>query len=172
MNSSRVVTDVGYLVVRRPGPFPARHDERPSAQALFAFRLRLYRERRRISLCEVAAATRIRQEVLEGLERGDLAGWPRGLYARTWVRAYAAIVGLDPVETVDEFCRLFPHGDRRARDTMREIAAIVAHPSEYRDELRDVDRRRRGTPPPLPAPQPPLRAALRQLQWVLGFAFR
>ena len=163
---------MGYLEVKGPGPFPALHDERPSAQALFAFRLRLYRERRRMSLSEIAAATRIRQELLEGLERGDLAQWPRGLYARTWVRAYAAMVGLDPVDTVDEFCRLFPHGDRRARETMREMAAIVAHSSEYRDEFRDVDRRRRGTLPPSPAPEPPLRAALRQLQWVFGFESR
>lgn len=125
-----------------------------------------------MSLPEIAAATRIRQDLLEGLERGDLAQWPRGLYARTWVRAYAAMVGLDPLDTVDEFCRLFPHGDRRARETMREMAAIVAHPSEYRDELRDVDRRRRGTPLPVPVSEPPLRAALRQLQWVLGFASR
>ncbi len=142
------------------------------AQALFAFSLRLHRERRRLSLGEVAAAMRVRQERLEELERGDLAGWPRGLYARAWVRAYAAIVDLDPADTVDEFCRLFPHGDRRARHTMREIAAIVSHPSEYRDETRDVDRRRRGTPAAAPAPVPAFRAALRQLQWVLGFESR
>lgn len=141
-------------------------------QTLFAFRLRLYRERRRISLREIAAVTRIRQERLEGLERGDLTHWPRGLYARAWVRAYAAMVGLDPVDTVDEFCRLFPHGDRRVRETMHDIAAIVAHPSEYRDEVRDVDRRRRGTPRAAQAPEPPLRAALRQLQWVFGFESR
>jgi hypothetical protein len=159
--------------VSDPGPSPARFDERPkSAQALFAFRLRLYRERKRISLREIAAVTRIRLERLEGLERGDLTHWPRGLYARAWVRAYAAMVGLDPVDTLDEFCRLFPHGDRRARETMRDIAAIVAHPSEYRDEVRDVDRRGRGTPHAAPAPEPALRAALRQLQWVLGFESR
>lgn len=120
----------------------------------------------------MAAATRIRPERLAGLERGDLAHWPRGVYARAWVRAYATIIGLDPVDTVDEFCRLFPHGDRRARDTMREVAAIVAHPSEYRDEAREVDRRRRGTPAAAPAPEPAVRAALRQLQWVLGFESR
>lgn len=141
-------------------------------QALFAFRLCLYRERTRISLREIAAVTRIRQERLEGLERGDLTHWPRGLYARTWVRAYAAMVGLDPVDTVDEFCRLFPHGDRRARETMRDIAAIVAHPSEYCDEVRDLDRRRRGTLHAAPAPEAGLRAALRQLQWVFGFESR
>lgn len=146
---------MGYVGVHHPVSVPAGSEDRPrSAQALFAFRLRLYRERRRLSLHEIAASTRIRQDRLEGLEHGDLAHWPSGLYARAWVRAYATMVGLDPVDTVDEFCRLFPQGDRRARHTMREIAAIVAHPSAYRDEMRDVDRRRRGTSRLAPAAEP------------------
>ena len=164
---------MGYIGVADAARPNAGVDEPPrSAQALFAFRLRLYRERRRISLDEIAAVTRIRRERLEGLERNDLSGWPCGLHARAWVRAYATIVGLDPVDTVDEFCRLFPHGDRRARDTMRDIAAIVAQPSEYRDEVREPDRRRRGFARPDVAPVPPLRAALRQLQWVFGVPSR
>jgi hypothetical protein len=44
---------------------------------------------------------------------------------------------------------------------MREIAAIVAHQSAYRDEVRDVDRRRRGTQAAMPASEPAIRAALR-----------
>ena len=84
----------------------------------------------------------LKPERLDALERNDLSGWPHGLYARAWVRAYARLVGLDPVDTVDEFCRLFPHGDRRAGPTIREIAAIVAHPSEYEGEFREADRRR------------------------------
>ena len=107
------------------------------------FRLRLHRERQRLSLIDLASAMRVKVGHLEGLERNDLTGWPRGLYARARVRTYAVLVGLDPADTVDEFCRLFPHGDRRARDTMREIAAILSQPSTYRDEDREVDRRRR-----------------------------
>jgi hypothetical protein len=60
------------------------------------------------------------------------------------VRSYASIIGVDPVDTVEEFCRLFPHGDRRAGDTLLEIATIVSAPPEYRDEfghLSEVDRR-------------------------------
>ena len=112
-------------------------------QDTFVTRLRRHRERNRIPLEEIAAATRVKRELLEALERGDLDGWPRGLYARAWVRGYASAVGLDPIDTVDEFCRLFPQGDRRTGGTVQEMAAIVAHSSEYRDEFaHPVDRRR------------------------------
>lgn len=136
-------------MVGRPSPDTARQltarprfDSGTSPQALFVFRLRLHRERSRITLDQIAAATRVRRELLEGLERNDLANWPRGLYARAWMRAYACLVGLDPVDTVDEFCRLFPHGDRRAGPPLRQIAAIVSTASEYQDEIRAVERRR------------------------------
>jgi hypothetical protein len=51
-------------------------------------------------------------------------------------------VDLDPVDTVEEFCRLFPQGDRRAGSTIQELAAIVASPSEYRDEFGHPEGRR------------------------------
>jgi transcriptional regulator with XRE-family HTH domain len=111
-------------------------------QETFVTRLRRHRQRNQISLDEIALETRVKRELLEGLENNDLTGWPRGLYARAWLRAYASAVGLDPIDTVDEFCRLFPQGDRRARGTITEIAAIVAAPSEYRDEFAHGERRR------------------------------
>ena len=117
-------------------------------QETFVTRLRRHRQRNQISLDEIAAATRVKRELLEGLENNDLAGWPQGLYARAWIRAYAAVVGLDPNDTVDEFCRLYPHGDRRARGTIKEIAAIVAAPSEYQDEFPHPERRRMTDAPP------------------------
>jgi hypothetical protein len=111
-------------------------------QETFINLLRRHRQRNRITLDEICAETRIKRDLLEAFERHDLSAWPRGVYARAWVRAYASAVGLDPIDTVDEFCRLFPHGDRRGGPTVQEIAAIVAHPSEYRDEVgRDADRR-------------------------------
>jgi len=139
-----------------------------TSQDIFVFRLRLHRERARLSIAAIAAATGINPQFLDALERSDLSGWPRGLYARAWVRAYATMVGLDPVDTVDEFCRLFPHGDRRVRDTFRELAAIVSHPSEYRDEVREPDRRRRGSPRTHATAAQPRWSPLRPLQWVFG----
>jgi cytoskeletal protein RodZ len=113
-----------------------------SPQETFIIRLRSHRQRNRVPLDEIASETRVKRELLEAFERNDLSEWPRGLYARAWIRAYASAIGLDPIDTVDEFCRLFPHGDRRAGGTVQEIATIVAHQSEYRDEFgHEVDRR-------------------------------
>ena len=114
-----------------------------TAQETFVNRLRRHRERGRVTLDDIAAATCVKRELFEAFERNDLTAWPRGVYARAWIRAYAAYVGLDPVDTVEEFCRLFPHGDRRVRATIREIASIVSSESRYRDEFaHGVDRRR------------------------------
>lgn len=144
--------DVRYLGVESPSLATARQSTHPrfesgtSPQALFVFRLRLHRERRKLTLDQIARITRVRRELFEGLEHNDLSNWPRGLYARAWVRLYASLVGLDPEETVDEFCRLFPHGDRRASSVLREIAALLSQPSAYRDDAREVERRRATSP--------------------------
>lgn len=124
------------------------------SQETFIVRLRRHRERNRVALEEIAAETRIKPELLEAFERNNLSAWPRGVYARAWVRAYAGAVGLDPIDTVDEFCRLFPHGDRRAGATFQEMAAIIGHPPEFRDEFSHETDRRGGTPSisVLPAP--------------------
>jgi hypothetical protein len=126
-------------------------------QESFVTRLRRHRQRNQISLDDIAAATRVKRELLDGLEKNDLTGWPHGLYARAWIRGYSAIVGLDPDDTVDDFCRLYPQGDRRAQGTILEMAEIVASPPAYRDEFPHEDRRRRATdvtgaaaPEPLP----------------------
>ncbi len=115
-------------------------------QETFVTRLRRYRQRAGTSLEEIAADTRVKVDLFEALERNDLSGWPRGLYARAWIRAYASAVGLDPIDTVDEFCRLFTQGDRRVRPMIEEMAAIVAHPLEYRPEVTPDMDRRRSTP--------------------------
>jgi hypothetical protein len=114
-------------------------------QETFITRLRRHRERNRVSLDEIVAATRIKREQLEAFERGDLNVWPRGIYARAWIRGYASVIGVDPIDTVDEFCKLFPQGDRRVEETFREFSAIIAHPSTYQDEFEHAaegDRRR------------------------------
>jgi cytoskeletal protein RodZ len=90
-------------------------------QEMFVTRLRRFRTRNRVSIEEMAANLRIRPELLEGLERNDLTGWSRGLYSRAWIRAYALAVGLDPVETVEEFCRLFPEGDPAPAERFRRL---------------------------------------------------
>jgi cytoskeletal protein RodZ len=111
-------------------------------QELFVTRLRRQRLRARVSVEQIAETLRIKPELVAAFENNDLSEWPRGLYSRAWVRAFATAVDLDPVDTVDEFCRLFPHGDRRSGSTIQGIASIVASPSEYRDEFAHPRGRR------------------------------
>jgi transcriptional regulator with XRE-family HTH domain len=97
----------------------------------FGPRLRSERERRGISLDTLASVTKVSADLWEGLERNDFARWPSGIFARAFVRDYARAVGLDADEVVNEFCRLFSIGDRRAKRTMRAQAALIGHNLEY-----------------------------------------
>lgn len=71
-------------------------------------RLRVYREQRQITLGAVAAETKIKLFMLEGLENDDVSQWPDGIYRRAYVRAYARAVGLDPEVLVREFLEAHP----------------------------------------------------------------
>ena len=124
----------------------------------FGPRLRSERERRGISLETIASVTNVGVELWQGLERNDFSRWPTGIFARAFVRDYARAVGLDSDEVVDEFCRLFPIGDRRASRVMRAQAELIGQAPEYRDDVAmmpgGVDRRasaRTASPAPPPA---------------------
>lgn len=93
----------------------------------FGLRLRLEREWRGISLETIASVTRVNPELWEGLERNDFSRWPTGIFARAFVRDYARAVGLDADEVVEEFCRLFPIGDRRADRVIRAQGDLIGH---------------------------------------------
>jgi cytoskeletal protein RodZ len=57
--------------------------------------LRDGRQRRGLSLDEIASVTRIPRRHLDALEHGDLGALPKGMYRRAEVRAFADAVGLD-----------------------------------------------------------------------------
>jgi cytoskeletal protein RodZ len=138
-------------------------------QETFTTRLRRHRERSRISLADISRDTRVKVELLQGLERNDLSAWPRGLYARAYVRAYSSAIGLDGDDTVNEFCRLFPHGDRRAETVIREIAEIVASQSEFDYDYKyatETDRRRSQPTPDVA--KTPLDSAMSRLRSWIG----
>lgn len=75
----------------------------------FGSRLREARERRGISLRQIANATKISMSSLEALERNDISRLPGGIFSRAFVRSYAIEVGLDPEETIHDFIAQFPH---------------------------------------------------------------
>src|SRR5690348_4476982 len=74
----------------------------------FGARLREQRERRQIALADLAEQTKISLSLLEGLERDDVSHWPSGIFRRSFVRAYAQIVGLDSDAIVREFLERYP----------------------------------------------------------------
>lgn len=58
--------------------------------------LRAARERRGLSLSEASRLTRIAPRFLVALEEDDYAALPAPVYARGFLRSYAALLGLDP----------------------------------------------------------------------------
>ena len=53
----------------------------------FGSRLRAARERRGVSLRQIATATKISVSALEALERNDLSRLPGGIFSRAFVRS-------------------------------------------------------------------------------------
>jgi cytoskeleton protein RodZ len=64
--------------------------------------LRRAREQSGLTLDQLATRTKIRRPVLAAIERGDLESAGPPFYARTFVRAYAVEVGIDPVSILRE----------------------------------------------------------------------
>ena len=121
----------------------------------FGPRLRRERERRRITLEEVAAATRVSVDLWEGMEQNDFSRWPSGIFARAFIRDYARVLALDADAVVDEFCRHFRVADRRTRRLVEAQAALLGHPYDPRDTAdplpagRERRAANRGPAPPL-----------------------
>ena len=93
-------------------------------RAAFGLELRRARERRGLSLDEIAEQTKVSASHFAGLERGDLSRWPSGIFRRAFVRSYADAVGIDADETVSRFVRLFPdpHAEDEAVGTVKPCA--------------------------------------------------
>ena len=132
-----------------------------SEQEAFGPRLRRERERRGISLETIAQRTNVSAELWLGLEKNDFSQWPRGLFARAFVREYADAIGIDATEVVDDFCRLFPIGDRRAGTLIRAQGELIGHETTFVDDPAlipgGIDRR--GAEPQS-EPAPPARRRL------------
>jgi cytoskeleton protein RodZ len=117
-------------------PTPVTMTERVAAG--FGSKLRAARERRGITLRQIANATKISPSALEALERNDFSRLPGGIFSRAFVRSYALEVGLDPDETIQEFIAQLPQDsgvatqltaehveDNEALESDRRMAATV-----------------------------------------------
>jgi cytoskeleton protein RodZ len=103
----------------------------------FGSRLREARERRGITLRQIANATKISVGVLDALEHNDISRLPGGIFGRAFVRSYAVEVGLDPEATLREFMATFPNE-----------SVTAGHPTSSRNDdfqMFESERRRAGT---------------------------
>ena len=103
----------------------------------FGQKLRRERERRRITLSQLAARTKVSASLFRSLENGSCARWPGGIYGRGFIRAYAEAIGLDPDETVALFAEVYPEfapvpdapdesaGETPAETTLEKVKALV-----------------------------------------------
>lgn len=114
----------------------------------FGQKLRREREKKRISLDQLATRTKVAASLLRSLEAGDCARWPGGIYSRGFVRAYAEGTGMDPEHTVAMFVECYPEfaapidpvpetpeaeGPQTPRDKLKSfVAALFRVASESR----------------------------------------
>jgi cytoskeletal protein RodZ len=100
----------------------------------FGSTLKAARERRGVSLRQIANATKISVGALEALERNDISRLPGGIYGRAFVRSYALEVGLDPEQTIEQFVAEFPQASVTA-------GHHAAEQQEHEEEAHDSKQR-------------------------------
>jgi cytoskeleton protein RodZ len=112
----------------------------PFGAARFGDFLRSARERRGLTLQQIANETKIPHRLLDALEHGNLDAVPGGMYQRAEIRAYAKAVGLDQTLALTEFERALgtrgvtgsnrdatrPHESSRRRRQAIIATALVA----------------------------------------------
>jgi len=61
------------------------------------------RLRKKMTTSQVAAATRIKIQLIEGIERDDFSKVSAPIYGKGFIKLYAECVGLDPKPLIDEY---------------------------------------------------------------------
>ncbi len=131
----------------------------PLSDTAFGERLRMERERRRITLDSIAANTKIGLPLLQGLERGNVSRWPSGIFRRSFIRAYAEAIGLEPDEIAREFLERFP-------DPMELPSPVALRPARpgigaRQDVVARLDAVGKRKEPKTPLAAPPCECVLR-----------
>ena len=104
--------------------------------AMLADKLRGERERKGLSIKDVASATSIRALYIEGLESGDYSKLPAEVYIKGFIRNYASYLGLDPKEMMKEYLSE-NHPDKLAEVEASEEAAqkMEEDRKEHKEDL-------------------------------------
>ncbi len=101
----------------------------------FGEKLKLEREKRKISLEQISSSTKIGTRMLQALEEDKFSQLPGGIFNKGFVRAYARVVGLDEDQTVADY--LQASGDTPRPELLtRDSAVRDARGAGYRFSQR------------------------------------
>jgi len=97
----------------------------------FGEKLKLEREKRKITLEEISVSTKIGTRMLQALEENKFNQLPGGIFNKGFVRAYSRCIGLDEDQTVADYLKA-------SGDVPSVSAEIAAHEDElHRRDDRD-----------------------------------
>ena len=99
----------------------------------FGEKLKLEREKRKITLEQISTSTKIGTRMLQALEEDKFNQLPGGIFNKGFVRAYSRFVGLDEDQTIAEY--LEASGDAPPVST-----EIVAREDGARENAENVRR--------------------------------
>lgn len=97
--------------------------------------LQMAREKKRLSLQDVADATRISLSNLQAIEGADYDRLPADTYTRGFVRIYAEHIGLDGLELAERFLQERGHSHKTSRDT-NFINSRLLHARKFAEPTR------------------------------------
>jgi transcriptional regulator with XRE-family HTH domain len=101
----------------------AREAAAAIARLAYCAQLKEARERRGITLSEIADRSKVNEGLYAALERADVSRWPTGIYRRAFFREYALAIGLPVDAALGEFLQLFPEdGEQRTPQTLAMAA--------------------------------------------------
>ena len=118
-------------------PFPFSESETPHLPS-FGEKLKLEREKRKISLDQISSTTKIGTRMLQALEEEKFSQLPGGIFNKGFVRAYARAVGLDEDQAVADY--LQASGDAPAANTELATRDTASRDSAARDEDSRISR--------------------------------
>lgn len=98
----------------------------------FGDKLRLEREKRKITLEEISASTKIGTRMLLALEGDKFGQLPGGIFNKGFVRAYARVVGLDEDQAVADYLQASGDASPAAPETRDNARETNARETEER----------------------------------------
>src|SRR6202163_4846069 len=118
---------------------PAAPRSRRLGLPSFGEKLKLEREKRKVTLEQISISTKIGTRMLRALEENQFNQLPGGIFNKGFVRAYSRVLGLDEEQTVADY--LQASGDAPPPSTEVVVSPAATSRSEKPQEEKN-DRRK------------------------------